>query len=114
MELDIMLGKVHGKRRGGRQETRWTEGVTEETNKSQQSYVKLDKTEKAGESMSIVSPRVRDDWAAPNNNNNYTVRCLIYKVGGCATEKYHYAVVSLEQASVWILVHYEYTIITIT
>ena len=34
MEQDIMLGKVQGRRRRGRQRIRWLEGVTKETGKS--------------------------------------------------------------------------------
>ena len=34
MEQEIMLGKVQGRRRRGRQRIRWLEGVTKETGKS--------------------------------------------------------------------------------
>ena len=41
MEQDIMLGKVQGKRRRGRQRTRWIEGVTKETDQSLRALCEL-------------------------------------------------------------------------
>ena len=72
MADDIMLGKVQGKRRRGRQRTRWMDGVTKETDKLLQGLCQI-----AQERVCPWSPEVEDDLMAPNiTSTRYQTRQL--------------------------------------
>ena len=61
LEKTLMLGKIEGRRRKGRQRTRWLDGVTDLMNMSLSKLQELVKEGKPGMLQSVGSQRVRHD-----------------------------------------------------
>ena len=63
----LMLGKIEGRRRKGRQKMRWLDGITDSMDMSLSKLRELVMDRKAGVLQSMGSQRVRHDWATELN-----------------------------------------------
>ena len=61
LEKTLMLGKIEGRRRRGRQRMRWLDGITDLTDMSLSKLWKLVMDREAGVLQSMWSQRVRHD-----------------------------------------------------
>ena len=59
LEKMLMLGKIEGRRRRGRQRMRWLDGITDSMDMSEQTQ---ERTEEPGGLQSTGSQRIRHDW----------------------------------------------------
>ena len=64
LENNLMLGKIDGRRRRGRQRMRWLDGIIDSMNMSVSKHQEVGKDTKPGMLQSMWSQRVEDD----NNN----------------------------------------------
>ena len=62
LEKTLMLGKIEGRRRRGRQRLRWLDGITNSTLWVSESAGRWWRTGKPGVPQSMKSQRVRHDW----------------------------------------------------
>ena len=61
LEKTLMLGKIEGRRRRGRQRTRWLDGITHSTDMSLSKLQEMVKNRKSGMLQSIGSQRIGHD-----------------------------------------------------
>ena len=71
-EKTLMLGKIEGRRRRGRQRMRWLDGITDSTGMSLSNSGSRWWTGRPGVLQSTGSPRVGHDWATELNYQNIT------------------------------------------
>ena len=63
LEKTLMLGRIEGRRRGGRQRTGWLDGITDSMDMSLSKFRETVKEEETGVLQSTGSQRVRHDLA---------------------------------------------------
>ena len=66
-EKTLMLGKIEGRRRRGRQRMRWLDGITDSMDISLSRLWELVMDKEAGVLQSMGSQRVRHDWVTELN-----------------------------------------------
>ena len=66
-EKTLMLGKIEGGRRRGRQRMRWLVGITDSMDMSLSNFLELVMDREAGVLQSMGSQRVTNDWATELN-----------------------------------------------
>ena len=67
LEMTLMLGKIEGRRRTGRQSTRWLDGITNLMDMNLSNSGSWWRTGKPGMMQSMGSQRVGHDWASELN-----------------------------------------------
>jgi len=78
LEKTLMLGKIEGRRRRGRQRMRWLDGITNSIDMSLSKLRELVMDREAGVLQSMGSQRVGHDWVTELNNqiiNHHLLPC---------------------------------------
>ena len=78
LEKTLMLGRIEGRRRTGRQKMRWLDGITDLMDMSLSKLWEFWRTEKPGMLQSMELQRVRHNWGPElTDSDGYIFRFLI-------------------------------------
>ena len=84
LENSLMLGKIEGRRRTGRQRMRWLDGITDEMDMNMGKLLKWWGTGRPGMLQSIGLQRVGHDWAIEQQQQQqqyiYTIFFIFFSV----------------------------------
>ena len=78
LEKTLMLGKIEGRRRRGRQRMRWLDGITDSMNIINLSKLwEMVKDRETGVLQSMGSQRVKHDWVVNTNSHNSSDKSML-------------------------------------
>ena len=78
LKKTLMLGKIEGRRRRGKQRMRWLDGIIDSMDMSLSMFQELVMDRKPGVLQSAGSQTVRHDWAT---ELNWTIICFYFAIG---------------------------------
>ena len=87
LEKTLMLEKIEGRRRRGRQRMRWLDGITDSTGMSLSRLGDVMEDRTAWHAAVHGSQRVRHDWA-PEQQKTHTIRCFCLILKYCISYLY--------------------------